>query len=142
MASFAGEKSTLELRDDGVMHLRWFPGVRIEVEDAQAAIAAVQQLSQGHPRPLLIDMTGTSFLTRQARYAFADANTAARIALLGSSPVDRMIVNFCLRRNPAPCPTRFFTSSTEAMAWLQEPRKHKGATDMCLITNDEQAVST
>ena len=121
MASVSGEKATIELCRDGVVRLRWRPRVRVELEDAQAAIAAVDELCQGRRRPLLIDMTGTLSLSRQARIEFAAPNAASRIALLGSSPVDRMIVNFCLRVNPAPCPTRFFTSATEALGWLLEP---------------------
>lgn len=122
MASLPGEKGTLELGDDGVVYLRWLPGMRIELEDARAAIAGVDELCQGQRPPLLVNMTGTSSLSRQARIEFAAPNAASRIALLGSSPVDRMIVNFCLRRNPAPCPTRFFTSSKEALAWLLESK--------------------
>jgi hypothetical protein len=46
---------------------------------------------------------------------------ASRIALLGSSPVDRIIANFTIERQTLPCPTRFFTSRDEALGWLIDP---------------------
>jgi hypothetical protein len=101
---------------DGVIYVCWSPGLRIELEDARAAIEAVDKLSHGSRRPMFIDMTGRHSLSRQARIAFAAPAAASRIALRGSSPVDRMIVNFCLQRNPTPCPTRFFTSTKKALA--------------------------
>ena len=33
-----GDKATLELTGDGILNLRWITGVRIEAEDAQAAM--------------------------------------------------------------------------------------------------------
>ncbi|MBD1594356.1 STAS/SEC14 domain-containing protein, partial [Arthrobacter sp. S1_S22] len=40
-----GGKGTVELRSDGVIHLIWEPKVRIEIEDAQAAMAAVNEIA-------------------------------------------------------------------------------------------------
>jgi hypothetical protein len=38
--------------------------------------------------------------------------------------VDRVLANFFLSLHVPPCPTRFFTSRHDAMAWLlEEPAK-------------------
>jgi hypothetical protein len=64
--------------------------------------------------------TGKEYVSRQARIVFAAPCAASRIALLGAGPVERMIVDFQLGRQAPPCPTRFFTSKVQAMAWLHD----------------------
>ena len=113
-----GGKGTVELRSDGVIHLIWEPQVRIEQHDAQAAMAAVNAIAGDKTYPMLVDMATTENVTRTARSVFSIPCAANRIALLGSSPVDRILANFFLGVHVPPCPTRFFTSRTESMAWL------------------------
>lgn len=114
-----GGKATLELLPNGILHLEWDKHCTITAEDAEAAMRAVNALTEGHGHPMLVDMEMTKTVTRDARLVFAIPCAASRIALLGSSPVDRMIANFFLGVNSPPCPTRFFTSRQLAMAWLQ-----------------------
>jgi hypothetical protein len=114
-----GGKGTVELRADGVIHLIWEPRVRIEIEDAQAAMAAVNLLAGDNTYPMLVDMATTENVSRDARSVFSIPCAANRIALLGASPVDRIIANFFLGVHIPPCPTRFFTSRDESMKWLQ-----------------------
>jgi hypothetical protein len=115
-------KGTVELRD-GVVFLRWTPGLTIEGQDAAAAVTSVRTLSRGSRYPLLVDMSGTASVTATARRFFAALNVAPRIALLGESPVDRVMVDFFLRRFRSPCPARFFTCIEEAMRWLNSPEQ-------------------
>ncbi|MDQ0824368.1 hypothetical protein QFZ60_000541 [Arthrobacter sp. B2I5] len=118
-----GGKGTVELRADGVIHLIWEPSVRIEVEDAQAAMATVNRIAGDSSYPMLVDMATTENVSIQARSVFSIPCAANRIALLGSSPVDRIIANFFLGVHIPPCPTRFFTSRAESMKWLQQAGK-------------------
>jgi hypothetical protein len=115
-----GGKGTVELRSDGVIHLIWEPNVRIELQDAKAAMAAVNAIAGQTTYPMLVDMATTESVTRAARSVFSIPCAANRIALLGASPVDRILANFFLGVHIPPCPTRFFTSRTESMKWLQE----------------------
>jgi len=115
-----GGKGTVSLRPDGNIHLKWNPSVRIEAQDARAAMAAVNQVAGGAEYPMLVDMATTAEVTREARSIFSIPCAANRIALLGTSPVDRVIANFFLSVHIPPCPTRFFTSRSESMAWLLE----------------------
>lgn len=115
-----GGKGTVELRSDGVIHLIWEPKVRIELQDAQAAMATVNEIAGDTTYPMLVDMATTEDVTRAARSVFSIPCAANRIALLGASPVDRIIANFFLGVHIPPCPTRFFTSRTESMNWLQQ----------------------
>lgn len=115
-----GGKGTVELRPDGVIHLVWEPRVRIEKEDAQAAMAAVNRIAGGGTYPMLVDMATTESVSIQARSVFSIPCAANRIALLGASPVDRILANFFLGVHVPPCPTRFFTSRDDSMEWLQQ----------------------
>ncbi len=101
-----------------MVRLTWEPGVRIDGELATAAMAMVDELNAGQQRPLLVTMTDIAEVTRSARQAFTRECSASRIALLGDSPVDRMLANFFAGVFRAPVPTRFFTSEAAAVGWL------------------------
>ncbi|MGM7777359.1 DUF7793 family protein [Arthrobacter sp. KNU-44] len=113
-----GEKATVDLGVDGLLHLRWRPGVAIEVEDARAAMAKVDELCQQEQHPMLVDMATVASVSREARGVWSIPCGASRIALLGTSPVDRALANFFLGVHVPPCPTRFFTSRRDALDWL------------------------
>lgn len=115
------EKATLELLENGIVCLTWQRQVSLEVADVTAAIARLDDFCQGLPHPLLVDMGGTKSVSHDARAAFSLPSAASRIALLGSTPVDRVIANF-RRADSFPCPTLFFTDRAEAISWLlQDP---------------------
>jgi hypothetical protein len=120
-----GGKGAVQLRSNGIIHLTWNPKVRIEVQDAHAAMAAVNEVAGGIEYPMLVDMATTESVTREARSVFSIPCAANRIALLGSSPVDRVLANFFLNVHIPPCPTRFFTSRSESMDWLLEDSDHR-----------------
>jgi hypothetical protein len=125
----ANGEAQLELIPDGVILLTWQPKARLEASDIEAAMNSVDSLCAGSPHPLLVNMTGTASVSRQARAVFSRQCAASRIALLGATPVDRIMATF---RGPAsyPCPTRFFTSKATALAWLlEESAAEAGATE-------------
>jgi hypothetical protein len=111
----------LELDTEGVLRLTWARGASITEADAEAAMAQVNALCGDSRHPMLVDMATTADVTRGARAVFGRPCQASRIALLGASPVDRVIANFILGINKLPCPTRFFTDKAEAMSWLNVP---------------------
>ena len=113
-----GGKGVVSLESTGLIHLSWASGVRIEEADARAAMAAVNKIAGDAEYPMLVNMAMTSSVSRAARAVFSIPCAASRIALLGASPVDRILANFVLGVHIPPCPTRFFTSWTEAMNWL------------------------
>lgn len=102
----------------GIVRLTWAGGQRITGVLAREAMAMVDEVNGGRERPLLVDMTGTATLTRDARMVFTEKCSASTIALLGRSAVDRVIANFALGVSAPPVPTRFFTSEPAAVAWL------------------------
>ncbi|MET4097233.1 STAS/SEC14 domain-containing protein [Arthrobacter sp. UYCu712] len=115
-----GGKGTVELKADGIIHLVWNDRVNIDAVDAHAAMAAVNEAGKGSEYPMLVDMATTESVHRHARAVFSIPCAASRIALLGTSPVDRVLANFFLGVHIPPCPTRFFTSRNDAMVWLMQ----------------------
>lgn len=111
---------SLRVDEEGVVRLHWVEGLHIDGPLARTAMDLVDELNAGRERPLLVDMSGTATLSREARMVFTQKCSASRIALLGASAVDRVIANFWLGVSAAPVPTRFFTSDPAAVAWLRD----------------------
>ena len=109
----------IELDSEGLLRLTWARGASITEADAEAAMGQVNDLCGKSRHPMLVDMATTSDVSRAARAVFGRPCQASRIALLGASPVDRVIANFFLGLNKLPCPTKFFTSEPDALSWLK-----------------------
>ena len=111
---------SLTIDDEGFLRLLWPVGAQITGPSAQEAFDEVNRICAGTRRPMLVDMATTKSVAREARAVFGRPSAASRIALLGKSPVDRVIANFTLGVSQVPCPTRFFTDRDKAMAFLRE----------------------
>lgn len=98
-------------------HLAWTPGAQVDAGDAAASIEAMRALSGGRELPLLVDIAGVT-MSAAARGAYERAEAVSAVALLGSSVVDT-VVAAALGRHDF-CPHAYFTSRTEAMAWLED----------------------
>lgn len=117
-------KGTMEL-SGGVLHLRWKQGAYVGIDVAKAGLAAVSTLGQGAKLPMLVEIHGVTH-SASARNVFPDSSVISRIALVGSSPRDRVIGMFRLPLVPTGFPVRYFTSSEEAMVWLRGPSIEDG----------------
>ncbi len=108
--------------DEWYIRLEWAPGCRITEEAAQQAMDQVNTVCGRRRRPMLVDMIEVESVTRPARAVFTRPCQANIIALLGRSPVDRVIANFVLGVSNLPTPTRYFNAEAQALAWLREAR--------------------
>jgi hypothetical protein len=95
-------------------------GVLITGAIAEAAAARFKELVSDEPRPVILTVTGVSSITREARAVLSRVAGALAFAVVGESPVDRVIANFVLGAAPLPCPGGFFTSESHALAWLED----------------------
>ncbi len=93
-------------------------GIEITGEIAEAHSERARIIANGSLRPVLLEISGVGSISRDARAVFSSSRSSSAIAVLGASPVDRVLANFLLGGDPPPCPTRFFTTESEAMAWL------------------------
>jgi hypothetical protein len=87
---------------------------------AAEAMALVDRLNGEDKRPLLVDMRGIATLARDARAAFERDCQVSRMAVVGSSPVDRVIAHFGLQVSSTTMPSRYFDSAPAALSWLQD----------------------
>jgi len=110
---------TMSLDESGIIRLVWNRGIAIKQRDARAALNAANDLCSAGTRPLLVDMATTASVDRPARAVFGEPFKPSRIAMLGNSAVDRVIVNFILGINKPIKPIRFFTDEGAALAWLK-----------------------
>ena len=94
----------IRLEPDNVLSLEWNPGVRIEAANARDAVDAVNRIADGQRYPLLVKMAVAGHLSRAARDVFVEPCAASSIALVGRNPVDRMLADYQLAAQPAPCP--------------------------------------
>jgi hypothetical protein len=118
----SNELVSVSIDDADMIRLKWTEGITITEPAARTAWTYVNEISADRRRPMIVDMTETKAVTRQARAVFLDASAANIIALLGGSPVDRVIANFVLGVSNLPCPTKFFTAEPAALDWIRANR--------------------
>jgi hypothetical protein len=118
--SAAADQITVDLAEDGIVEVTLPPNTVVRSPEARAAAAAVRALADGRRLPLLLTVTGVLSVTNDARLAYSNSMAVSVCALLGESPVDRVIAHYLLRVKPDSLPAQFFTSEAEARDWLRE----------------------
>ncbi len=111
---------TVHLAADGIVEVTLPPNTVVRSREAQAAAAAVRAFADGRRLPLLLTVTGVLSVTNDARLTYTNSVVVSACALLGESPVDRVIAHYLLRARSDSVPARFFTSEAEAREWLRE----------------------
>jgi hypothetical protein len=90
-------------------------------EDAIAAIDAMTKLSGGKRRPLLVDAHDAGPQDRAARSEFVrQGDLVSAVAILGTTPLSRMVGNFFIAVSKPMAPTKLFNDESSALAWLSE----------------------
>ena len=120
----AAGKGTLSLGESGILQLVWAGGSALETGDAAESVLAISKISAGRLLPLLIDISDVK-LSAGARNHYLDSRFVSSVALVGESNVDRVVAAWMRRGNE--CPQRYFTSTSEALAWLGELAASEGA---------------
>jgi hypothetical protein len=114
------------LRSDGVIEMRHsattqtLESVKVQMEHAE------RLLEGGPPAPMLVVLDESTGQTKEVRhYLMTDpmiARVASRVALVGRSPVSRVLTAFFVRLTRPPIPLRVFKDEDTALAWLKEGR--------------------
>ena len=115
-------KTWLDARH-GIIRFEAFRGVEQEKEDAVENIDAILRICQGKKYPLLVDLARSKGLGQEAReyYGGPVARTSyTALALIGSSPISRMLGNMWFAiYGDRDAPTKIFGSEAEAIEWLK-----------------------
>ena len=107
------------LAEEGHLVLRLPAGEVVTRSMALEAAERIEGVAGGHKLPLLLILSGVESITRGAREIFSAARSLSAVAVLGISPVDRVIANFLLGGEVQPCPTRYFSRESDALLWLR-----------------------
>ncbi|WP_246657858.1 STAS/SEC14 domain-containing protein [Arthrobacter yangruifuii] len=94
------------------------PGGIINGSMAAGFADTIERLAVDGSLPMLLTLTGVESISRSARDVFGAVRCLAAVAVVGVSPVDRVIANFLLGGEVQPCPTRYFTGEDDALKWL------------------------
>ncbi|MCB5293273.1 hypothetical protein BJQ90_02721 [Arthrobacter sp. SO3] len=118
MAPAAGEPIGVRMRDGGIIEVALPASAEIEGPEARVAGTAVRALANGRRMPVLLVITGVVGLSPEARHVYSTSIAASAFALVGESPVDRVIAHYLLRSRTESIPAQFFMSEAEAIDWL------------------------
>lgn len=108
----------VRLRDAGIIEVVLPANEEIEGPEARMAGVAVRALASGRRMPVLLVITGVVGVSVEARHVYATSIAASAFALVGESPVDRVIAHYLLRSRTETIPAQFFLSEAEAIDWL------------------------
>ncbi|MFJ5693768.1 hypothetical protein ACIP9X_07930 [Arthrobacter sp. NPDC093125] len=75
-------------------------------------------LAGGRKVAVVLQLTGIASVSRTARIAFASIAPVSSWAIIGETPVDRLLGQILLIADPGSAPARYFTSEHEALKWL------------------------
>ncbi|GAB3555778.1 hypothetical protein GCM10027404_33150 [Arthrobacter tumbae] len=100
------------------MHVRWDTGCALDENDARSLIDTLTTLGGefGGVDRLLVDMAAPASISLEARKVFWAATCMNRLAILGKTSMDHVLVAFALT---APVPTQFFLTEDTAITWLR-----------------------
>jgi hypothetical protein len=104
---------------EGIVRITLKPGVRITAEDGLRTRGELLALTGGARGGVLLDVTGVGSVSREAVGVYSAAVTVTAFAILGRTPVDRVIAHGLLGLPLPSCPSAYFTDEEEALRWLR-----------------------
>ena len=103
----------------GISRITLRPSARITEADGVRTREELLALTGGSRGGVLLDITGVGSVSREAISVYSSAVTVSAFAILGSTPVDRVIAHGLLGLPLPSCPSEYFTDEAEALNWLQ-----------------------
>jgi len=108
---------------DGIIRLHFKPTQQHSLNEAIQVVEAHNRLASGVPRGVIADIRHvTGGADRSAREYYVSSESArlkTGMAMLVSSPMQRMLGNIFFRINKPPYPSRMFSNEEDAIHWLQ-----------------------
>jgi hypothetical protein len=103
----------------GISRITLRPNARITEEDGTRTKEELLALTGGARGGVLLEITGVGSVSREAIGVYSSAVTVSAFAILGTSPVDRVIAHGLLGLPLPACPSRYFTDEGAALDWLE-----------------------
>lgn len=113
------EGAAVERIEDGLVRITLQPGARIT--SAHSVVIRRQLISvfSGEPSAVLLRLDDIAMIDRDAMVQYAQAVTVTALALVGQTPVDRLVAHRLVGLTSPRCPTRYFTDTQDALDWLR-----------------------
>ncbi|MFP3463565.1 hypothetical protein R5O87_22230 [Arthrobacter globiformis] len=108
--------------EDGLVGIVLPDGAQFTAAHTSTVKDQLLAVCNGKPCGLLLRLDGVASIDRNAVTGYGKAATVTALALVGSTPVDRVMANRILRITSPQCPTGYFTDVHEALAWLRSHR--------------------
>ncbi|MGN7201417.1 DUF7793 family protein [Arthrobacter sp. SAFR-044] len=119
----APEKVTIHVIGDRVLRITLSPGGRITAADGALVRERFLTLTAGAGAAVLLQITGVQSVSRDAVEVLSRSTTVTAFAILGSTPVDRVIAHGMHGLPHPACPSRYFSDEQEALEWLSAHRR-------------------
>lgn len=113
--SAAEGRATLNLLRPALIRLTWAPGTEVQEADARDVLRQSLELVDHVPYAVLVDMRHITMINAGARAAYGSETMVLAAAMLGLTPVDRVIAASVQQSVHE---VRFFTEEEAALAWL------------------------
>jgi hypothetical protein len=113
------------LDDNDIMRLVYDPGIEITLRESKEVGAALQELSQGRKKPLLVDARTLKNISREARVYWESEEITQTISATAtlSSPIVKVLGSLYTSLNKPPFEIKYFSTETEALKWLKTLRE-------------------
>jgi hypothetical protein len=109
---------------DRVIHIHFKPTDKHGIDEARSVVSAHNQLAAGSQCPVLADIQHVTVgANRDAREYYVSEESSrykTGMAMIVSSPMQRMLGNIFFKINRPPYPTRLFSRQADALKWLHE----------------------
>lgn len=117
----------VSIRHEGVILAKVFHNNEIDLERAKTFHALLEYLSRGEEHSAVIDLSGISTITPDARNYLQEASSSwgktVAVALVTNTFTARVIGSFFLSVNKPSYPVKIFTDSLEAQHWARTEYK-------------------
>lgn len=113
----------LQLLNHNIIRLELKPDQLIEKPDIEELYAHNTALTKGVNYGLLVIAGRSTNVTPEARKFGASEEISSKrfgLAFVTNKVSEKLIVNFFIKFNKPPTPTKLFSKETEAMLWLNE----------------------
>ena len=96
------------LGQDGIICITWISTVKVTLSVIKECRAAIEELSKGQIRPLLVDIRVAKGIDREARAYMAGPmmDVVSATALFADLPASRLLANFILQINKPTIPQK------------------------------------
>lgn len=124
MVSARTRNCSFVLDERGFVLARVDQGMEMDIDSARAAVRTTFELAGEKCVPVLVDLRGIRYQSREARDYLSSSEMKAKfaaVALLIESPVSQVVGNFFIRLRQQPVPTRLFLDEKLAVNWLLGP---------------------